>query len=123
MFFFISLFQKEVSKMTTPDANVLQDLLEDSERFVKTASMLKLLSNPNRLMILYILSVAPRSVNEIHDILTQASNISHSSLSQHLALLRAHKIVTFKKTGQMSIYSISDQRFVELIKMLREINV
>ena len=72
MFFAISLFQKEVSKMTTPDANVLQDLIEDSERFVKTASMLKLLSNPNRLMILYILSVAPRSVNEIHDILTQA---------------------------------------------------
>ena len=109
--------------MSVPDAPAMQALLADNERFTKTAAMLKLLSNPNRLMILYILSEAPHSVNEIHDILTQASNISHSSLSQHLALLRAHKIVSFRKTGQMSIYSISDQRFVELLKMLREINV
>lgn len=109
--------------MTPAPAHSATKLLTDSERFTKTAAMLKLLSNPNRLMILYILSEAPRSVNEIHDLLMQASNISHSSLSQHLALLRAHKIVTFKKTGQMSIYSISDQRFVEFLKMLREINV
>ncbi|MDO4280907.1 MAG: metalloregulator ArsR/SmtB family transcription factor [Peptococcaceae bacterium] len=109
--------------MSTQEASALQNLAEDNERFTKTASMLKLLSNPNRLMILYILSLAPRSVNEIHDILAQASNISHSSLSQHLALLRAHKIVSFKKTGQMSIYSISDERFLDLIRMLREINV
>lgn len=109
--------------MTPAPAHSATELLTDSERFTKTAAMLKLLSNPNRLMILYILSEAPRSVNEIHDLLMQASNISHSSLSQHLALLRAHKIVAFKKTGQMSIYSISDQRFVELLKMLREINV
>lgn len=109
--------------MIMSDAAVLQDIVDGSERFSKTASMLKLLSNPNRLMILYILADAPRSVNEIHDIITKASSISHSSLSQHLALLRAHKIVSFKKTGQMSIYSITDQRFLELLKMLKEINV
>lgn len=99
------------------------ELMTDSDRCARIAAMLKLLSNPNRLMILSILAEAPRSVNEIHDLLMQASNISHSSLSQHLALLRAHKIVSFKKTGQMSIYSITDQRFVELLTMLREINV
>ena len=109
--------------MSTTDDTAIQHLLADSERFSKTANMLKLLSNPNRLMILYILSEAPHSVNEIHDILSRASNISHSSLSQHLALLRAHRIVSFKKIGQMSIYSISDRRFVELLQMLREINV
>ena len=109
--------------MNPTAVNSMPELLADSERFTKTAGMLKLLSNPNRLMILYILSEAPRSVNEIHDLLMPASSISNSSLSQHLALLRAHKIVSFKKTGQMSIYSISDERFVELLKMLREINV
>ena len=103
--------------MNPTAVNSMPELLADSERFTKTAGMLKLLSNPNRLMILYILSEAPRSVNEIHDLLMPASSISHSSL------LRAHKIVSFKKTGQMSIYSISDERFVELLKMLREINV
>ena len=60
----------------TPSANSVPELLADGERFTKTAAMLKLLSNPNRLMILYILSEAPRSVNEIHDLLMQASNIS-----------------------------------------------
>lgn len=102
---------------------ITTELLVDSERCDRIASMLKLLSNPNRLMILSILAESPRSVNEIHELLMPTSNISHSSLSQHLALLRAHKIVTFKKTGQLSIYSITDERFIEFLKMLREINV
>ncbi len=102
---------------------LLLELIHDDEKYVKTASMLKLLSNPNRLMILTILTDSPKSVNEIHEILSKVSNISQSSLSQHLALLRAHKIVTFKKTGQMSIYHISDRRFSELLKMLKAINV
>lgn len=54
--------------MNPTAVNSMPELLADSERFTKTAGMLKLLSNPNRLMILYILSEAPRSVNEIHDL-------------------------------------------------------
>ncbi len=98
-------------------------LLQNDEKYVKTASMLKLLSNPNRLMILTILAESPKSVNEIHQILTTVSNISQSSLSQHLALLRAHKIVSYKKNGQMSTYFITDDRFMELLNILKNIDL
>lgn len=105
------------------NATLLEQLNQNDEKYVKTASVLKLLSNPNRLMILAILADSPKSVNEIHSILTKVSNISQSSLSQHLALLRAHKIVNYQKIGQMSIYHISDQRYVDLLQILKSIDV
>ncbi len=98
-------------------------LLKEDDKYVKIASMLKLLSNSNRLMILTILSECPRSVNEIHELLSSVSTISQSSLSQHLALLRAHKIVNYKKNGQMSTYYITDERFIQLLAALKDIDL
>lgn len=109
--------------IATKDKQLLLDLINKDGHYEKTASILKLLSNPNRLMVLAILAESPKSVNEIHSILVNVTNISQSSLSQHLALLRAHKIVSFKKIGQMSIYEISDQRFNELLEILKSLEV
>lgn len=92
--------------------------LQNEERYVHTANMLKLLSNPNRLMILTILAESPRAVNEIHELLSKVSTISQSSLSQHLALLRAHQIVNFKKHGQKSAYFITEKYRDELLEIL-----
>lgn len=98
-------------------------ILEDEERHTKISNVLKLLSNPNRLMILSILADKQRPVNEIHSILSEVTSISQSSLSQHLALLRAHRIVNFKKNGQLSTYYITDDRFTELLNMLLAVDL
>lgn len=100
-----------------------EDILQFEDKYTTISNVLKLLSNPNRLMILTILAETPRPVNEIHQILSQVTNISQSSLSQHLALLRAHKIVSFKKNGQLSTYFITDERFIELLHLLRDIDL
>lgn len=97
-----------------------KNILQSEEKYDHISNILKLLSNPNRLMILTILSDKSRPVNEIHSILSEVTNISQSSLSQHLALLRAHKIVSYKKNGQLSTYYIADDRFLSLVNLLKE---
>lgn len=107
-------------KMTTEDHTLS---LQEEEKYGRISNVLKLLSNPNRLMILSILAKGPRPVNEIHAILSEVTHISQSSLSQHLALLRAHRIVNYRKNGQLSTYYITDERFTDLLQMLLEVDL
>lgn len=107
----------------TPNQQEPTSILDSEEKYTKISNILKLLSNPNRLMILSILSEKARPVNEIHSILSEVTNISQSSLSQHLALLRAHRTVSFKKDGQLSTYYITDDRFTELLRMLLDVDL
>lgn len=106
--------------VTTLQPEAPSKTMPSSGGFEGLATRLKLLSNPHRLMILTILAESPQSVNSIHSQLRTVSHISQSSLSQHLALLRHHQVVSFEKAGQLSTYYITDHRIIELIRMLRE---
>ena len=66
-------------------------------------------------MILALLRQSPSSVNELHAALSKVASLSQSSLSQHLALLRAHRLVRFEKCGQQSRYSIDESFYLPLI--------
>lgn len=97
-------------------------LSEKDIPFRQMAETLKLLGNANRLMILSILADSPQSVTAIHQLINESTKLSQSSLSQHLALLRAYKIVNFKKHGQRATYYISNDRIIELLKALKAFN-
>lgn len=47
-------------------------------------------------------------------------NITQSALSQHLALLKAHGILDFKKSGQNITYSIADTRVESVMEVLKK---
>jgi len=83
----------------------------------KVAELLKMLANENRLMILCALIEAPQSVSRLAE---KVPNITQSALSQHLAILKAHGIVDYTKSGQNMIYSIADKRVEAVIDVLRE---
>ncbi|MGL5437263.1 MAG: ArsR/SmtB family transcription factor [Lachnospiraceae bacterium] len=59
----------------------------------------------------------PMTVNEIAK---RVPNITQSALSQHLALLKAHRILDFNKSGQSITYSIADHRVEEIIHVLKK---
>lgn len=86
------------------------------KRAKQVAQLLKTLANENRLLIFCALSKGPMTVSEL---LKKTPDISQPALSQHLALLKAHGILTFKKAGQNTIYSIADHRVTEIINVLR----
>ena len=66
------------------------------------ASLLKALGNEKRLMLLCLLVEGERSVSELNARL----DLSQSALSQHLALLRAGRLVATRREAQTIYYSL-----------------
>jgi DNA-binding transcriptional ArsR family regulator len=84
----------------------------------EAAQHLKLLANEKRLLILCFLAArGEMTVGELVD----AVDLSQSALSQHLARLRADRLVTFRRSSQTLHYSIADKRTLQLLGVLKEI--
>ncbi|WP_010233451.1 ArsR/SmtB family transcription factor [Clostridium arbusti] len=81
------------------------------------AELLKVLANENRLMIVCNLIESPMTVTELHQ---KINNLTQSALSQHLAMLKAHRILSSNKCGLSITYSIQDDRIRNVIKVLKE---
>ena len=86
------------------------------EKAKQIAELLKVLANENRLMIFCALMNRPMNVSEL---IKYVPNITLSGLSQHLALLKAHGILTCSKSGQNVTYEIADHRVEELMHVLK----
>lgn len=79
-------------------------------------AFMKILANKNRLMILCTLINQERSVSELN----QSVPLGQSALSQHLAVLREHKLVDTRRDAQSIFYSVSDPRVKQIIEKLYE---
>jgi len=66
------------------------------------ANLLSVLSHPQRIRIVEELRDGEVDVKSLQD----ALGISHSGVSQHLMLLRAHRIVAEKKQGRQVFYRL-----------------
>ncbi|NLY54325.1 MAG: winged helix-turn-helix transcriptional regulator [Firmicutes bacterium] len=82
------------------------------------AELLKVLANENRLLILCTLMEGPLAVSQLCE---KIGAISQPALSQHLALLKAHRIVESTRSGQWVTYFISDKRVEAVIELLKEL--
>jgi len=87
----------------------------DPRVFDEHAEVCKVLANPKRLMILYLLSQGDKTVSE----LAKAIGIPMANASQHLAKLRSRGLVRTKKIGQTVVYSISDHRIPQACDLIR----
>jgi len=87
------------------------------ERAKQIAQLLKVLANENRLLIFCALMEGAKNVGELA---RWVPKITQSALSQHLALLKAHRILDFDKSGQSVTYTIADHRVDEIINVLKK---
>lgn len=78
------------------------------------ASVLKLLANAQRLIVLCRLSEGEASVNTLVELTGQAQ----SSISQHLAKLREGGMVATRREGTTIFYRLADEGVHALIDML-----
>jgi len=91
-------------------------LLED--KAVEAAEFLKLLANPQRLLILCRLVVEREmSVGQLEE----AVGLSQSALSQHLAKLRDEGLVATRREAQTIHYRIVDKNVQRVLALLKEI--
>jgi len=73
------------------------------------AELLGAIAHPHRLRILVELHQGEMDVNALQRLL----GISHSSVSQHLAILRAHHLVKERRQGRHVYYSLSNTAFAD----------
>jgi DNA-binding transcriptional ArsR family regulator len=83
-------------------------------RAVDAAGLLKLLSNEARLMILCQLSDGEASVGQ----LAEGAGMRPAAISQHLAKLRAEKVVSTRRDAQTIYYSLIDPAAQAMIATL-----
>ena len=82
-----------------------KDLAELKANASMMASRLKVMSHPERLLMLCRMDEGEVSVNE----LVAMTGLSQSGVSQHLALLRAEDIVNVRIDAQIRWYSLKDR--------------
>jgi DNA-binding transcriptional ArsR family regulator len=81
------------------------------------AELFKVLGHPIRLRILELLNTGERTVSELQD----ALDIEASSVSQQLAVMRAHHLVDTRKNGTNVFYTVRDPLILELLAVARQI--
>ncbi|MFZ7120282.1 MAG: ArsR/SmtB family transcription factor [Eubacteriaceae bacterium] len=87
------------------------------ENMKNVSELLKVLSNENRLVIVCYLLSSPMTVTELHN---KINNLTQSAISQHLSILKAHKLLDSEKKGQSITYFINDERVRNIIEVLKE---
>ena len=87
------------------------------ERAADAAQLLKVMGNESRLAILCLLCEGERSVGQ----LAERIDLSQSALSQHLARLRAQRLVATRRDGQTIYYTLASREARQLIGTLYSI--
>ena len=78
----------------------------------KLAQIFRALGDPSRLKIIYVLSKSPLCVCDIATLL----DMTQSSISHHLRVLRNLNLVKFRRQGKLVIYSLDDEHVFKLFE-------
>ena len=88
-----------------------------AEHAEEASQLMRVLANPNRLLILCILSKGEATVSELN----AAVGLSQSALSQHLSVLRHDGLVDTRRESQNIYYRLADGPAVDVIHTLHNL--
>ena len=80
----------------------------------EAVSMLKLLGNEDRLLLLCQLSLQERTVGELE----QLTGIAQPTLSQQLGILRREGLVSTRREGKFIWYQLANARALQLMQVI-----
>ncbi len=89
-----------------------KNLIIDDIFMYELADFYKVFGDSTRLKIMYVLMEAEKSVTEIGELV----NMSQSSVSHQLRILRQNGLVKFVKDGKKVIYSLDDNHVTTLLQ-------
>lgn len=76
------------------------------------SQIFKAISDPTRIKIIYVLMKGPLCVSDISLLL----DMSQSSISHQLSLLKNQNLIKVKRLGRRAYYSLDDEHVVSLFK-------
>lgn len=83
----------------------------------EACALLKVLSNPDRLLLLCQMTQGEFSVSELETI----TGIRQPTLSQQLTVLREEKLVNTRREGKQIFYSIASQEALAVLQVLYQL--
>ncbi|OQP04073.1 transcriptional regulator [Geobacillus sp. 46C-IIa] len=87
-------------------------LFLEAETVDEVLRLFKALADPTRIKMLYLLSQEECHVGHIAEVL----GMSQSAVSHQLALLRALRLVKYRREGKTLVYSCDDDHVISLLK-------
>lgn len=101
------------TKCFHPDAiKAARDSAPNNETIEDLAAFYKLFADPARLRIIQALNVAEMCVCD----LSEALSMTPSAASHQLRLLRAAKLVKYRRQGKMAFYSLDDEHIAQILR-------
>ena len=86
------------------DVFSLSDQVPTEEELYDLAELFKVFGDSTRIKILYVLVESDMSVGDIE----QALNMTQSSISHQLRVLKQSRLVRFRREGKNIVYSLAD---------------
>lgn len=104
-----------MSNNINKDVNLekIDSLMPPDEILYDLADLFKIFGDTTRIKILYSLSEAELCVGEIAELL----GLTQTAVSHQLRILKANKLVKFRKEGKMVYYSLSDEHVTGIINL------
>ena len=96
--------------------NALMDLEEMQSSAGRACRLMKVLANPDRLLILCQLSQGERRVGELEALL----GIAQPTLSQQLTVLRDESLVSTRREGKSIHYALTSPKALAVMQVLYE---
>ncbi len=103
----------EVRCVNPSKVKALSRVLPERDTLTQLSDIFQIMSDPNRLKILYCLARDEVCVCDLSVLL----DISVSAVSHQLRLLRALRLVSSRKDGRIVYYSLTDEHVAKLIAM------
>ncbi|NCC64146.1 MAG: transcriptional regulator [Spirochaetia bacterium] len=86
------------------------------EEIVDIADFFKVFGDATRLKILFLLEMGEKGVNAISEEL----GMQQSTISQQLKLLRARRLVRYRKDGRNVLYRLNDEHIHDILALGKE---
>ena len=91
----------------------INDTMPDEDQLIDLSELFKVFGDSTRIKILYALFESEKCVNDI----SNAVGISQSAVSHQLRVLRASKLVKFRRDGKTVFYSLDDDHVRSMIAL------
>lgn len=105
--------EKALSEMQEDILKSIQEQQPDDEILYDLAELFKVFGDSTRIKILYAIFENELCVNDIAKLL----NLSQSSVSHQLRILKTSKLVKFRRDGKSIFYSLDDEHVRAIISM------
>ena len=114
--YFKSAQTDAMNRIYTVMQTSLMDLEEMQAAAARACRLMKVLANPDRLLILCQLSQGERKVGELEELL----GIGQPTLSQQLTVLREDELVSTRREGKSIFYALSSPKVLAVMQVLYE---